>query len=124
MLTPIETRHFRVLLEGSLADISSAMGIAAANDDGTVMLDQSCVGRLSRMDALQQQAMVLGLNEALQRKKRRLEAALVRLDGGLFGICCQCGEAVPKARLDADPGAPFCTDCQEAIEESRVGIKR
>lgn len=124
MLTDTEIKHFRVLVEGHLTDVLRAMGDAAANDAGTVMLDQSSVGRLSRMDALQQQAMVLGLNEALQREKRRLEAALVRLDEGMFGICCHCGEPIPKDRLEADLGAPFCTDCQEEIEENRASMKR
>lgn len=124
MLTDKEIKHFRVLVEGHLADVLRAMGFADANDAGTVMLDQSSVGRLSRMDALQQQAMVLGLNESLQREKRRLEAALIRLDGGMFGICCQCGDPIPKDRLEADLGAPFCMDCQEEIEESRASMKR
>lgn len=123
MLMNTEIKHYRVLVEGHLADVLGAMDDAAANDAGTVVLDQSRVGRLSRMDALQQQAMVLGLDEALQREKRRLEAALVRLDKGKFGICCHCGDPIPKERLKADLGAPFCTDCQEEIEESKVGMK-
>jgi DnaK suppressor protein len=94
------------------------MGEASANE-GTVMLDQSSVGRLSRMDAMQQQAMASGLRAALQREKLRLEAARTRLQNGTFGVCCQCGADIVPARLRADPGAPFCAECQEAFDERR-----
>jgi DnaK suppressor protein len=78
------------------------------------------VGRLSRMEALQQQAMAIGLRETLLRERRRLEAALLRLDEGTFGACCQCGEAMAAERLDADPAAPFLARCQLDIEARRV----
>ena len=94
------------------------MGEANANA-GTVVLDQSSVGRLSRMDAMQQQAMASGLRAALQRERLHLAAARTRLQNGTFGTCCQCGAAIAKLRLKNDPGAPFCADCQENFDPSR-----
>ena len=55
-----------------------------------VELDQSSVGRVSRIDALQQQALAQGLRERLIIRKRKVEAALARLDSGTYGLCCAC----------------------------------
>lgn len=119
MLTPDERAHFRQRVEAALGEVRHALDVAAATDTGTVILDQSSVGRLSRMDALQQQAMAAGWKETLLREQRRLEAARVRLDEELFGACCRCGESIPPDRLEADPGAPFCTACQAEIEDAQ-----
>jgi DnaK suppressor protein len=124
MLTQADRQYFQVRVDETLNDVRRALEMAAANDNGTVILDQSSVGRLSRMDALQQQAMAAGWKETLLREQRRLEAARVRLDEGSFGACCRCGEAIPRERLEADPGTPFCADCQTEIEASQSGMKR
>lgn len=120
MLTHEELAYFRQRLDTALNEAQRALDLAAANDTGTVILDQSSVGRLSRMDALQQQAMAAGWKETLQRENRRLMAAWDRLGEGSFGICCRCNEPIPRDRLEADLGVPFCTDCQTEIEEERA----
>jgi DnaK suppressor protein len=119
MLRSDELAHFRQRVDAALGDVRRALDMAAATDTGTVILDQSSVGRLSRMDALQQQAMAAGWKETLLREQRRLVAARTRLDEGSFGACCRCGESIPHDRLEADPGAPFCTDCQAEIEDAQ-----
>lgn len=121
LFTPEDSRAFQHRLHAALADVRQALASAAAADTGTVVLDQTSVGRLSRMDALQQQAMASGWKETLLREERRLVAALARFEEGAFGVCCRCGESIRKARLEADPGAPFCTDCQTEIEDAQAG---
>ncbi|WP_347258349.1 TraR/DksA C4-type zinc finger protein [Methylocaldum sp.] len=121
MLASHEIERYRTLLEQQLADALEALETAKATDTGTVKLDQTRVGRLSRMDALQQQAMAQGLRERLLRNRRRLEAALDRVRGGKFGLCCRCGDELDLERLEADPAVPFCADCQDEIEEQRRG---
>ena len=76
-----------------------------------VALDQSAQGRLSRMDAMQQQAMSAGLAGRLRTEIRKTEAALDRIAAGSYGTCCRCGEEIVPARLAADPATPFCADC-------------
>ena len=84
---------------------------AAAQARAPVALDQQSVGRLSRMDAMQQQAM----NQATETKRRRdlarIEAAERRLRDGDYGWCEGCGEAIPDARLAIDPMAERCVAC-------------
>ncbi len=117
MLSADEITAFRQLLQQQLAETCAAVQSA---DTGTVMLDQTSVGRLSRMDAMQQQqAMTKGLKERTQRNQRRLQAALDRIQAGTFGLCCRCGELMTRERLSADPASPFCTGCQNEIEEEK-----
>ena len=83
----------------------------------TVKLDQSRVGRLSRMDALQAQAMANASARHRDHELKRIAAALRRLDAGEDGDCDECGEAIARARLEVDPAASLCVKCAE-IQES------
>lgn len=78
-----------------------------------VELDQTAVGRLSRMDALQGQAMSAAVRRRRETTLRRIAAALERLEEGEFGYCLKCGEAIAVARLEIDPVATLCTACAE-----------
>lgn len=98
---------------------AEAAGLRAASDDSRaarrpVTLDQQAVGRLSRMDALQGQAMARGLEARRAGRLRAIAAALARIDGGAFGWCADCGGFIGRDRLDADPCVPRCRDCAVA----------
>ena len=77
----------------------------------TVELDQQSVGRLSRMDALQQQAMAKATQTRRDQSKSRIIAALSRLDEGEFGYCLTCGDEIALKRLESDPTVPTCLTC-------------
>ncbi|MBA3058489.1 MAG: molecular chaperone DnaK [Gammaproteobacteria bacterium] len=98
----------RLLDEITRLDISmrEAQGAMA-----TVVLDQTSVGRIARMDALQQQAMAKALHERMQVSHRRLRAALNRINAETFGICCQCDDELDSQQLNKDPAAVFCLAC-------------
>ncbi|KZM49755.1 TraR/DksA C4-type zinc finger protein [Labrenzia sp. OB1] len=77
----------------------------------TVTLDQQSVGRLSRMDALQGQAMAQAAERQRRTHIQRIEGALQRLENGEYGCCVECGEVIAENRLNADPAAAFCINC-------------
>ena len=79
----------------------------------TVELDQSRVGRLSRMDAMQQQAMAQATNQRRAEELRRIAVALRRIENDEFGYCLNCDEEIAPGRLDFDPSIPNCIDCAE-----------
>lgn len=81
------------------------------DDRVAVDLDPTRVGRLSRLDALQMQAMSAALEGRRQQDLKKIEAALRRLDGGEYGDCLKCGEAIARRRLESDPAAPLCAAC-------------
>lgn len=81
-----------------------------------VALDQSRVGRLSRMDAMQIQQMELELRRRRERELQALQRALTRIDEGEYGYCLECGEEINPNRLDIDPAATLCIRCASARE--------
>ena len=81
---------------------------ASADDAAPVELDQTQQGRLSRMEALQQQAMAAETQRRRQRDMQLIDAALKRGDEGEYGYCVNCGEAIEPERLALDPATPFC----------------
>lgn len=82
-----------------------------------VELDQTSVGRLSRMDALQGQAMSQERARRRQRELQRIAAALRRLENGEYGDCQDCGEPIDVRRLEMDPAASLCIRCASAREQ-------
>jgi DnaK suppressor protein len=76
-----------------------------------VELDQQSVGRLSRMDAIQQQAMAQDLTRRRQDRKVALERALSKIRDGEFGYCVECGEPIAIKRLEIDPVFQTCVRC-------------
>ena len=76
-----------------------------------VTLDQQSVGRLSRMDALQGQAMAQAAERQRQADLIRIENALRRIETGDYGFCLECDEEIPEKRLDIDPAAAPCVRC-------------
>ena len=77
-----------------------------------VELDQTAVGRLSRIDSLQNQGMTRNLYEREQGKLAKIEAALRRIERDAFGICGVCGAALPYGRLLVFPEAESCASCE------------
>ena len=84
---------------------------ATAEARKPVELDQTIVGRLSRMDALQVQAMQVETERRRRLELKRIEAALNRIDNGEFGYCAICGEDIEPKRLMHDPTVPACITC-------------
>jgi DnaK suppressor protein len=85
--------------------------VATEHDRDTVELDQTTVGRLSRMDALQSQAMALETERRRELEIQRIDAALKRMEDEDYGYCLTCGEDIAAKRLDFDPSTPVCIDC-------------
>ncbi|TGD61621.1 TraR/DksA family transcriptional regulator [Tabrizicola sp. WMC-M-20] len=76
-----------------------------------VELDQQSVGRLSRMDAMQQQAMANAQDARRQGRIVALEAALRRIESDDFGWCDACGEFIGAKRLEFDATLMRCRQC-------------
>jgi len=81
------------------------------SDRQAVELDQSSVGRLSRMDALQIQAMQMETERRRDIELKRIDAALKRMDEGDYGYCTVCDEEIQPERLNMNPAVPTCVNC-------------
>lgn len=114
-LTDDQIAELRAELEALQAELEAMLATAGDRTD-TVDLDQP-IGRLSRMDAMQQQEMAKE-----QQRRHRLRLAQVKQALTLFreddyGACRQCEEPIGYKRLKARPEAPFCVECRSQIEQ-------
>lgn len=106
-----ELQKFRHLLDRLEQELKAQL---AENEQGqTVELDQSRMGRLSRMDALQDQQVALEQKRRLEGRLVAVEGALRRVDNGSFGYCFICGEPLSPKRLEFDPTITRCMQCLE-----------
>jgi len=111
-MTHVDVEIFKGRLLEMQAELVELDSISKSSTE-TVVLDQSSVGRLSRMDALQGQQMAL---EAERRRKQELlqiKAALLRIENDEFGYCASCGEEIAIGRLAINPIALRCVNCSD-----------
>ena len=100
----------RARLTARRDELNKLSSISAEYRDA-VELDQQSVGRLSRMDAMQRQAMAQAQERARAVELARLDQAMRRLEDGEYGWCATCGEEIAAARLEVDPAAAVCVEC-------------
>lgn len=97
----------------ALLDVADSTRDAAQ----TVELDQTRVGRVSRMDAMQAQAMAKESDRRRLLALQRIDSALKRIEDGEYGYCSACDEVISARRLEVDPGALLCIDCASRAEQ-------
>ena len=87
--------------------------IEKTGDDAakTVELDQSAVGRLSRMGAMQSQAMSIEAKNRRRAQLQRIEDALEKIEKGDYGTCVTCQKDINPQRLEFDPTSLTCVNC-------------
>ncbi|MGD1935396.1 MAG: TraR/DksA family transcriptional regulator [Candidatus Phaeomarinobacter sp.] len=102
--------QLRNLLEEERTELTRQQ-TASDGDRAPVMLDQQSVGRLSRMDALQVQAMAKALESRRKIALSQIDAALGRRDSGDYGYCVSCDEPIAPKRLELDPKVATCIAC-------------
>ncbi len=59
-----------------------------------------------------------------QQKLLEIAAARERLKSGVYGVCENCEAEISLRRLEANPFARFCIECQERDEASRERTPR
>jgi DnaK suppressor protein len=105
------SKYFRDLLLSKREQL-----VAAEVPTPTIELDQTRVGRLSRMDAIQGHEMSLEANRRRVADLVRIDQALTRIDEDDYGFCEECGEAIIEGRLEIDPAAIYCVPCASKHE--------
>jgi len=80
-------------------------------DRKPVTLDQQSVGRVSRGDAMQVQAMAKAQDARRAARIKMIDAALTRVEEGDYGYCAECDEEIPEKRREVDAAAPRCIAC-------------
>ena len=115
-MTPEQLENFRNLLDIQRQELLTSKD-AARDSTRPVTLDQASVGRLSRMDAMQGQAMAIESQRRRDIQLQRIQSALARIQSGEFGLCTGCEEEIAIRRLETDPAAPLCIGCASQQEK-------
>jgi DnaK suppressor protein len=114
-LKPAHIKQLQAQLIAQQQELTELMHNADATTK-PVTLDQQSVGRVSRIDAIQQQQMAIANQQQTSDMLKGIELALGRIDDDSYGDCLECGAAIVYARLQAQPFASLCIGCQSARE--------
>jgi len=118
ILNKAQLNSFKDRLLSLRAEIE-ALAETRKDMSSTVELDQTRTGRVSRMDALQQQEMAKAGQVRAESELSQINAALARIEDGSFGECTVCGEDIQTGRLQANPAVTLCIGCAEKKESSQ-----
>lgn len=88
---------------------------SSTDSERPVDLDEP-IGRISRIDAIQQQKMARASRDRLQGRLRAIGAALQRVEHDDYGDCALCDDPIGYGRLAARPETPLCMPCQSERE--------
>lgn len=109
-LSPDQLAELTAELDRALAKLERSMR-TTEETLRPVQLDQTAVGRLSRIDSLQNQGVARNLQEREQAKLGQVVSAFERIADGTYGLCLECGGEIPFERLQVFPETPSCTGC-------------
>jgi len=112
----IDLQHFNSLLETRRQELIASKEYQK-REGAPKDLDQTRVGRLSRMDAMQQQAMSKAAARLADIELQRIKTALQRIESLEYGYCILCDEEIALKRLQFDPSILTCIDCAAAAEK-------
>ena len=101
--------YFRERLETLRVEVNDYLDSSKDASDA-VQLDTS-IGRLSRMDAMQDQQMALELKRRQENQLLRIENALKRMEKGQYGLCGKCKKPIEEERLEVFPDTVTCVRC-------------
>ncbi|ADD69685.1 transcriptional regulator, TraR/DksA family [Denitrovibrio acetiphilus DSM 12809] len=108
-MTDGQLAEYKIIVEKQIEELKET--IASMAESVRPIEPDTAIGRLSRMEAIQAKS----ISESNLRNKRmrlqRLEAALLRIARGSFGLCSVCEEDIPEKRLKIAPESTVCMDC-------------
>ena len=112
------TREQAAELKGKLVAVRDELReLLAATREGTrpVDLDEP-IGRLTRMDAIQQQSMFIANRRSHEIRLQQVNQALTAIEREEYGLCRRREEPIGYKRLKARPESAYCLDCQDEID--------
>lgn len=112
-MTPAQMQKFKQAMLATRAELE-ALDAGAKGETQPVELDQSSVGRLTRMNALQGHEMALEEARRRQQQRAEIDGALRRIEAGEYGNCFACGDAIDRRRLEIAPATTRCVKCKDA----------
>ncbi len=63
------------------------------------------------------QEVLMNLSETQRSRVRDIDAAVERMDKGVYGLCMRCEEDIPARRMEVRPFSRYCVDCKTEVEK-------
>ena len=114
-MTDAEKQQFCDAAKQKLAELDVLLG-SDSSDDSAIALDQTRVGRLARLEAMQHHAIAQVQHERARKQRIALKNLLTRVDDDDFGECYYCGDDIGLGRMLVRPESMKCIACAEAAE--------
>lgn len=116
-LNAVQLKELHTLMSRTCQELEALL-MSSVESSKPVDLDEP-IGRLSRMDAMQQQQMAIASRTAQEQRLLLLRNALKAMDREEYGYCRRCEEPIGYQRLQVRPESPFCLECQSRAESER-----
>ncbi|HKJ84830.1 MAG TPA: TraR/DksA C4-type zinc finger protein [Spirochaetia bacterium] len=110
-MTNDERAELKALIAARIAEVKAS--IPYLEDESKAVEPSVSLGRLTRMEALNDKGVNEHILEQSRRTLERLENARRRADTDTFGRCIRCGGEIPMGRLRLVPEALVCVPCSE-----------
>ena len=110
MVEPTDIFAFKQQIIDEMAELEK-LRKQARDSRAPVCLDQQSIGRLSRIDSMQQQAMNIASDSRRLHRQKALMAALQRIEIENYGYCHNCDDVIGAGRLRIDPAVTLCVNC-------------
>ena len=113
-MAKFEMDNFRKALEEKRNDLFST---CSHREDIVIEATADDIDRLQQQ--VTREVAIRHLNNSA-KLLRSVQAALDRVEDGIYGLCLRCEEPIAEKRLKAIPWASYCVNCQEAVDLERV----
>ena len=110
-----ELNRFKTLLLQQRDTLMASQQLGQSATE-TLALDQSSVGRVSRIDAIQSQSMTIETTRLRQQQLRQITTAIAMIESGDYGFCTECHGEIDVKRLSIDRAAMQCVPCASRLE--------
>lgn len=109
-MTPQQRKNFKDLIESEIKRLKNELSVTEKDANPTVSPDNA-IGRISRVEAMQNRRISEASFYARKMRVGRLEQALLNVEGEDYGYCQECEEAIPIGRMRLIPEATLCVTC-------------
>jgi DnaK suppressor protein len=115
-MEPDRLESLRAALEGQRSELRRELRELGADPDSDELAFADDRGFADRSHSTEERSRLLSVSRSLRANLREVDAALVKIAGGTYGVCERCGNSIDLERLEAIPWAALCIDCKRAEE--------
>ena len=105
----MDKKEIKALIEQEIAKTEKK--IAVFDEMSAPVTPDDAIGRVSRMDAINNKSVTEAALRQAKNKLSKLRHALHRVDEENFSLCKRCGQAIPVMRVVLMPQSPYCVNC-------------